>query len=196
MSLVISILSAMVIGSLLAYLCVKYGNHIVENSSNISYSLDEYNFKKGKAFLFFGSLNQIAPESTTMFTICVGDDDVAISEIRIQSTSKFISWNWFHDVEVTPETGTSIYEVQRNSNINSTSNCKIIIDPECTSSGQLFSVNVDIHGVAVSDDASHIRESIINKPYALKKNTNHGFSIKNRDSKSRNIEVIFEMYKM
>ena len=131
-----------------------------------------------------------------MFTMCVGADDVAISEIRIQSTSKFISWNWFQDIEVTPETGTSIYEVQRNSNINSTSNCKVVIDPECTSEGQLFSVDVDIHGVAVSDDASHIRESIINKPYALKKNTNYGFSIKNRDSEDRNIEVIFEMYKM
>jgi len=196
MGLIISFLSAMVIGSLLTYLCVKYGNHIVENSSSTSYSLDEYNFKKGKAFLFFGSLNQIKKNSTTMFTMCVGADDVAISEIRIQSTSKFISWNWFQDIEVTPETGTSIYEVQRNSNINSTSNCKVVIDPECTSEGQLFSVDVDIHGVAVSDDASHIRESIINKPYALKKNTNYGFSIKNRDSEDRNIEVIFEMYKM
>ena len=199
MSLICSFIIATIIGISLTYLCVRYGKHVASmqgNSSSISYTLDEYNFAKGKAFLFFGSLNQIETNNNTMFAICTGDDDVAISEIKIQSTSKFISWNWYEGIEVDTETGTSVYEVQRNANINSTSNCKVIINPGYTTSGQLFDIDIDIYGVSVSSGDSHIREAIINKPYALKRNTNYGIKINNRDSGNRNIELIINLYKM
>lgn len=171
-------------------------------NSQIGCSLDEHNWMKGKAFTYYFVANgllpgDIASENYETLAICVGDYDIGVSELKLNSDADLMTWLWYEGSVIDKLTGTPTPEIRRNSTIESTSGCIVLHNPTVISEGQAMVAHwLDIYGLAVSGGRSHIREDIITQPYTLRANQTYLLRFLQRDATAKNIEIILNIFKV
>lgn len=189
-----------IVNEIIFVLALFFVIKINSNNIQVGHTLEEHNWSKGKAFLFFHGNNAIAGGSKNILAICVGQYDVAISELSITGDVSQLNWQLYEGAKKEDiQGGTELVEIQRNSLVNSTSDCEVLVNPTIADDKRGISLTQDdliIQGRSTASGRGYMNEALINQPYTLRKNICYLIEIRSQDSQAKNIAIILDLFKI